>query len=169
VIAVTGTLGGAGAGLALLDGRAQIGDQATAEALRQRYAQPWPRLAQGRALAAAGATAMIDLSDGLAADAAHLARRSGVAVELSLEALPLQPGVDDVAEQLGAHPAKLAATAGDDYELCVCLPPGVSTNEIPEWRPEWGELTWIGQVTAGGARVSFGADEPELRGYEHLI
>lgn len=169
-VAVTGGLGGAGAGLALLDGRAQIADPAIAGALRERYARPWPRLAQGRALAAAGATAMIDLSDGLATDAAHLARRSGVTLELSLEALPLQPGVAAVAEQLGTDAARLAATAGEDYELCVCLPPALrSAGELSGWRDEWGELTWVGQVQPGTAGVSFGAVEPELRGYEHSV
>jgi thiamine-monophosphate kinase len=169
-VAVTGSLGGAGAGLALLDGRAQVGDQAIAAALRERYARPWPRLAQGRVLAAAGATAMIDLSDGLATDAAHLARRSRVALELSLEALPLHAGVVAVAEQLETGPAHLAATAGEDYELCVCLPSAVrSARELPGWRAEWGELTRIGQVEAGAPSVSFGGKSPALGGYEHRI
>ena len=77
---VTGTLGGAGAALAAL--RA---GRRPAPRLRRRYAHPVPRIAAGLRLARSGARAMIDVSDGLAADAAHLAAASGVRVEIALE------------------------------------------------------------------------------------
>ncbi len=173
LVAVTGRIGGAGAGLAVLEGRAPHSDDAlTALA---RVAEPIPRLAQGRALADAGASAMIDLSDGIATDADHIARASGVRVEIDLDALPLEDGVSEIAAQLGVAPWELAAGSGEDYELCVCIPPAGCTQAESALRSGAGAvgITWIGVVAAlapgetPGVRLLADGRPHTLSGFEH--
>lgn len=161
MIVLTGPLGGAAAGLALLDGRARgdgLSDSVRAQ-LRRCYAAPEPRIDAGQELAAAGATAMIDLSDGLATDARHLAQASGVALELERARIPLAAGVSEIAAELGLDPIALALTGGEDFELCACLPaPGAPAT-----------ATVIGRVHAGAPGLRIDGAAPPLRGYEHSL
>jgi thiamine-monophosphate kinase len=131
-VGVTGTLGGA------------------ADLASERARRPTPRLDLGPALARAGVTSMIDVSDGIATDARHLAERSDVHIEIALERLPLAPGVTD---------AVLAARAGEDYELLFTAP---TDADVP------GDVTWIGVVSEGsGLTLVHRGEQVELSGYEH--
>lgn len=112
---VTGTIGDAGAGLAIARG-----EQDGPAALLARYRRPQPRLAEGRALAPV-VHAMMDVSDGLLIDAARMAAASGLAVTIDLAALPLSP-----AYRAWGGEALAAATGGDDYELLFALPCNVA-------------------------------------------
>jgi thiamine-monophosphate kinase len=152
-LVLSGELGGAGAGLLLLE-RPELAAAVpapTAESLRLRQLQPSPRLAAGRALAATGARAMIDLSDGLGGDAGHLATQSGVGLLFDAGALPLAPGVAAVAAAAGLDPLELAASAGEDYELLAALP-AERLEEAAALVLATGEtekLTRVGEVLAG--------------------
>jgi thiamine-monophosphate kinase len=158
---VTGTLGGARAGLlAFQDGRTPP------PAARAAFARPHPRLAAGRWLAAHGATALMDISDGLGGDAAHLAAASGVGLAIELERLPIHPSVHAEAARRGEAAALLAATGGEDYELLVTLPPDADGSAC---EPGAGiPLTRIGTVVAGSGVTCTLAGQPcRIAGFQH--
>jgi thiamine-monophosphate kinase len=148
LVGVTGELGASEAGRLALE-------QGLSTELAERHLRPRPRLAEGRALAAAGAAAMIDVSDGLATDAGHLAAASGVELRVELGALPCAPGAEPAA----------AASGGDDYELLFTIEP-----ERRAAAERAAAVAWLGEVRAGAGLVlldSAGRPVEGLRGYEH--
>ncbi|HLB09969.1 MAG TPA: thiamine-phosphate kinase, partial [Gemmatimonadaceae bacterium] len=125
---VTGKLGGPGAALAAW----QRGDTPS-PAARERFAHPVARITEAIWLARGGARAAIDISDGLIADAEHMAVASGVRIQIDLDQLPLHEGVS-------AHDA---AVSGEEYELIVCAAAlNVSAFERANKLP----LTAVGRV-----------------------
>jgi thiamine-monophosphate kinase len=173
-VGITGPRGASAAGLALLEGRTDaVGagiDADLAAALVAAHLRPEPRLREGAALAGLGLRAGIDLSDGLATDAAHLAARSHMGLDLDLQAIPIAPGVAEVARAVGADPREFAVTGGEDYELCVCAPPALTVAA-----GEAGVAAWIGSVEAAGPEgpgVRFSgrpAGARPLAGFEHPV
>jgi len=164
---VTGALGGSAAGLLVLQEKVPSAELAAELAARHR--RPEPQLAAGAALAGAGASAMIDVSDGLARDARHIAERSGCRIVVELEQLPIARGVADVAEAAGLDPIQLAAGAGDDYELLLTAPP----DRAPELERAAARadvaLTRLGRAEAGTGIVlrTVAGGTVDLVGYEH--
>jgi len=145
---VTGPLGGSAAGLRLL----RRDPAATPPALRTAHARPVPRLAEGQAAVVAGATAMIDVSDGLAAELAHLADSSGVGFDI--EEVPVVPGATPD-EALGG---------GEDYELLFCAPDADRVRQaFASLRPP----VRIGTCVASPEHRRFAGRPLEGRGWQH--
>ena len=162
---VTGALGGSRAGLAAL----RRGEAPSVEA-RSAFAHPVPRVASGMALAHAGATAMLDLSDGLGGDASHLAAASSVGLHIQLLQLPVAGAALAEAARAGVVPAVFAALGGEDYELLAAVPPSFSVADAEAMQRETGvALTPIGECRAGsGVHLLLGADTITLPGFDHF-
>ena len=153
---VTGTLGGAQLALKRLQANRPLEGP-----LRGRFAHPEPRVAAGQWLARQGATALIDLSDGLSSDAGHLAAASQVKLEIALERVPIWTGVDPLS----------AVASGEEYELLVALPPTFTDARARAFAPEFGvPLTRIGVCNAGsGVRFTDrGHPVAVPAGYDHF-
>ena len=148
-VLVTGTIGDGFFGLAAHRGELTDLTEAARRSLAQRYVLPQPRIALGRMLAEQGlAHAGMDISDGLAADLAHMCEASGCGAQIEAVSVPLS---DPVAELLAESPALIgsALTGGDDYELLLAVPPDRVSAVIEAGRHTRTTVTEIGAFVAG--------------------
>ncbi|MBJ7355475.1 MAG: thiamine-phosphate kinase [Thermoleophilaceae bacterium] len=155
-IVVTGALGGSARAIELI----AAGTDSADPRLMKQFA-PIPRFAAGAALAAHGATAMIDISDGLARDAGQVGDASGVQLTIELASVPLAAGIEDAA---------FAAASGEEYELLATLPQGQVEFAKSAVAETGTTLTVIGQVTEGTGAELLNVDGArlEIRGFDHF-
>lgn len=175
VLCVTGALGGAAAGLELLrrglagpgptEGR-HVSPELAEVCIRlaRRQLRPEPRVEEGEALAALGVHAMIDISDGLVADAARLAGASGTGWDVVPE-LPVDPDIEAVAALIEADAGELARTGGEDFELLFACDPETVDVARAALAATGTPVAVIGQVRE---RSADDARKEGSRGWDHL-
>lgn len=158
LVCVTGPLGDAAAGLqVVLGGLPRGADEA---ALVARHYRPRPRVAEGQALAAAGATAMMDISDGIGSDLRHLLEASGVGARIRVADLPVSAELRRCARKYGWDVEKLAIDGGEDYELLFTMPPAAEAGlDVPH--------TVIGEIT-DGRKPEWAGSGADHAGYHHF-
>lgn len=154
VVAIAGRQGWAAAGLAVL-GRGFRSPRVLVDAFRR----PEPPYHAGRSAAAAGATAMIDVSDGLLADLGHIAEASHVAIDVSPDSLEISEPLQAVASATGADPLTFVLGGGEDHALVATFP--ADQNLPPEWNV-------IGTVAAGEGVTVAGAVYEGPTGHTHF-
>jgi thiamine-monophosphate kinase len=146
LVAVTGTLGDAAAGLRLVRSGASREDPAAAR-LIEAHERPRPSVEEGLAAVSAGVTCGMDISDGLVQDLGHICRTSGAAAEVDAARLPLS---DELRSRFPADAVDLALSGGEDYELLYCA----SGDALDRLQREGVTVTVIGSIRAGSAAVT---------------
>jgi thiamine-monophosphate kinase len=168
LLAVTGTLGDAGAGLALATGALEMHDFAAARELLQRFEFPTPRVEFGKA-ARGIASAAMDISDGLVGDLPKLAAAGGLAAHVDVERLPMSRALHAAADVDQARAWALGA--GDDYELLIAVPPE-RFNALAARAMQLNlTLTPIGALRRGNAVTwTLNGTEftPTVQGFDHF-
>lgn len=164
---VTGTLGDAGAGLAIVQKQLDC-EPEDADWLRTRLDYPEPRVTEGISLSGI-ASAAIDVSDGLLADLGHILEASGVGARLELDAIPVSRSLQRCIQDTDAR-LRLALGAGDDYELCFAVPEA-RIGEFQEVAAAWScGYSHIG-IVCDEAGISFehgSLPEGGTMGFDHF-
>ena len=159
LVCVTGPLGDSAAGLRLiLEGGSLSPDEG---ALVQKHYHPRPRLEEGRIIARAGASAMMDISDGIGSDLRHILERSGTGAIIDCKAIPLSGEMIKVAGRRGWDPESLAIDGGEDYELLFTIAPQAQKAlTLPHFV--------IGRISGEPELIWEGSEDPEHHGYHHF-
>ena len=175
-LVVTGRLGAAAGGLRLAQTEPEdvmeILGEPWARALVAALQRPTARVGEGQTLARSGATAMIDLSDGLALDLTRLCAASEVGARVRLADLPVAPELDELARSADVDPLEFAVQGGEDYELLATMP----AEDVEAARAALAEryrtpLTEIGEVTSADVVVvaADGSERPlAAEGWDHF-
>ena len=172
IIWVTGDLGAAKAGLeALLHPQAVAG--LPTDAVLARYRRPRPRLREAQFLRQHGARSLIDLSDGLSSDLAHVCEASGLGAQLHAKDIPISDETRQVARALGLDALTMALHGGEDFELCLTAPPDAAEALEQGFHNQFDcALTRIGTIQAGAGVAlchSDGGEAPLIAGgYDHF-
>ncbi|SDK15194.1 thiamine-monophosphate kinase [Nonomuraea jiangxiensis] len=157
VVAVAGRLGYSAAGWALLEAGVPLGSSALQEAVAG-HRRPCPPYAMGPVAAELGASAMLDVSDGLLQDLGHIAAASGVRVELDPQAFAVAEPVAAAAKELGTDPLEWVLTGGEDHALAAVFPADVRLP--PSWQV-------VGRVVEGEGVLVYGR-EIGRTGWDHF-
>lgn len=168
-ICVTGSLGGSNGALFALRNKVPLESEA-ALAMKQRHLRPEPRVAAGMALAAAGATALIDVSDGFAIDLVRLLKASGAGCEVSSGLIPIDPGLGGLSGAPGGpDPLEAALSGGEDFELICTISPAALDVASEAVAQTGVELTQVGTVSDGEMTLDGSPfAERERLGWDHL-
>jgi thiamine-monophosphate kinase len=150
VLGLCGRLGWSAAGLAVLHRDCPSSLARTSLAVVAAHRVPEPPYSAGPQAASAGATAMIDVSDGLLADVGHVAEASGVSIDIDSAAVPVASGLVEVASALDADARHWALTGGEDHALLASFPAGVA---LPTGWTAVGVVSEGHGVTVDGSEV----------------
>jgi thiamine-monophosphate kinase len=176
-IVVTGSLGAAAGGLAISKAPPEEAAAALSEPwgreLSEALARPVARVGEAEILARTGATAMMDLSDGLAIDLPRLCRASGVGARVGLGKVPVAGALELGADALGVEALPLALSGGEDYELVATMPrDAVETARAGLFEAFGTKLSDVGEIVEGSgvdAVRDDGSTSPlEPAGWDHF-
>lgn len=158
LICVTGNLGDSGCGLKIiLEGS---GRDADAEKLIARHYLPMPRVKEGMEIAAAGASAMMDISDGIGSDLRHIIEASGVGAEIDTSMIPLSNELKSKCAEYGWDPLELAISGGEDYELLFTI------SEENAKKIDFNHFV-IGKIISGD-KIIWRGSERDYMGFRHF-